>query len=145
VAPLALPAQSSEWCWLLWKSQTLQAPYAGITRSGSVGRRTRAVVRTPPSQPTVRCELPKVFFGSLMLASRRGSPAMGGLCWSSGRPTREQLIASAPAWSNSAERMLPRLIRQKLASDLVSPQWVVRCSPRHAGRRRDSRPHDLGH
>ena len=33
-------------------------PYAGITRSGSVGRRAR--VRTPPSQPTMRCELPKV-------------------------------------------------------------------------------------
>ena len=32
--------------------RTSQAPYAGITRSGSVGRRTCAVVRTPPSQPT---------------------------------------------------------------------------------------------
>ena len=40
------------------------APYAGITRSGSVGRRAR--VRTPPSQPTTGCELP-------MRLSRHGS------------------------------------------------------------------------
>jgi hypothetical protein len=49
----------------------LQAPYAGITRSGSVGRRTRAVVRTPPSQPTMWCELPKVSFATLTLTPRR--------------------------------------------------------------------------
>ena len=49
----------------------MQTPYAGITRSGSVGRRTRAVVRTPPSQPTMWCELPKVSFASLTLAPER--------------------------------------------------------------------------
>ncbi len=61
----------------------MRAPYAGITRSGSVGRRTRADNRTPPSQPTMWCELPKVSFCKPHASTRaRGWDRLlsGGLC-----------------------------------------------------------------
>jgi hypothetical protein len=81
----------------------LQAPYAGITRSGSVGRRTRAVVRTPPSQPTLWCELPKVF-GPLMLTAQRGSL------------TGDQLLAES-ALTSHARTQSGRLMRARAAHE----------------------------
>ncbi len=61
------------------------------------------------------------------------------------RPDARALIPLSGAVDLSGSGHCCDLFRRNFASNLVSSQLVVRCSPRHADRHRDSLPHDLGH